>query len=122
MFSSASLVRALWQSLMDLLLCILLERACSADRLSLQKVICWLLKVISSSAACLMAAVSAWKTVQQSFILKECSVMVSVRVSDITNPPPVPCSVLDPSVKQQMPWVLASMMSELSLFFVVLCE
>ena len=61
--SSASLVRALWQSLMDLLLCILLERACSADRLSLQKVICWLLKVISSSAACLMAAVSAWKTV-----------------------------------------------------------
>ena len=26
MFSSASLVRALWQSLMDLLLCILLER------------------------------------------------------------------------------------------------
>ena len=52
-----------------------------------------------------------------SFILKElCSVMVSVRVSDITNPPPVPCSVLDPSVKQQMPWVLASMMSELSLF------
>ena len=42
--------------------------------------------------------------------------IVSVRVSDITNPPPVPCSVLDPSVKQQMPWVLASMMSELSLF------
>ena len=36
--------------------------------------------------------------------------------SDITNPPPVPCSVLDPSVKQQMPWVLASMMSELSVF------
>ena len=34
------------------------------DRLSLQKVICWLLKVMSSSAACLMAAVSAWKTVQ----------------------------------------------------------
>ena len=33
--------------------------------------------------------------------------MVCVRVSDITNPPPVPCSVLDPSVKQQMPWVLA---------------
>ena len=45
--------------MMDLLLCILLERACSADRLSLQKVICWLLKVISSSAASLMAAVSA---------------------------------------------------------------
>ena len=42
--------------------------------------------------------------------------MVCVRVLDITNPPPVPCSVLDPSVKQQMPWVLASMMSELSLF------
>ena len=42
--------------------------------------------------------------------------MVSVRVSDITNPPPVPFSVLVPSVKQQMPWVLASMMSELSLF------
>ena len=42
--------------------------------------------------------------------------MVSVRVSDITKLPPVPCSVLDPSVKQQMPWVLASMMSELSLF------
>ena len=63
-FSSASLVRALWQLLMDLLLCILLERAWSADRLSLQKVICWLLKVMSSSAACLMAAVSAWKTVQ----------------------------------------------------------
>ena len=45
--------------------------------------------------------------------------MVSVRVSDITNPTPVPCSVLDPSVKQQMPWVLAmgtSMMTELSLF------
>ena len=42
--------------------------------------------------------------------------MVSVRVSDITNPPPVPCSVLDPSAKQQMPWVLAFMMSELSLF------
>ena len=39
--------------------------------------------------------------------------MVSVRASDITNPPPVPCSVLDPSVKQQMSWVLASMMSEL---------
>ena len=48
-FSSASLVRALWQSLTDLLSCILFERACSADRLSLQKVICWLLKVISSS-------------------------------------------------------------------------
>ena len=48
--------------------------------------------------------------------------MVSVRVSDITNPPAVPCSVLDPSVEQQMLWVLASMMSELSLFFVVLCE
>ena len=44
------------------------------------------------------------------------SVMVSVRVSDITNPPPVPCSVLDPSVKQHMPWVLAYMMSELSVF------
>ena len=29
----------------------------------------------------------------------------------------VPCSVLDPSEKQQMPWVLSSMMSELSLFF-----
>ena len=29
---------------------------------------------------------------------------------------PVPCSVWDPSVKQQMPWVLVSMMSELSLF------
>ena len=44
--------------------------------------------------------------------------MVCVRVSEITNLPPVPCSVLDPSVtvKQQMPWVLASMMSELSLF------
>ena len=42
----------------------LLERACSADRLSLQKVICRMLKVISSSAACLMATVSAWKTVQ----------------------------------------------------------
>ena len=27
--------------------------------------------------------------------------MVFVRVSDITNPPPVPCSVSDPSVKQQ---------------------
>ena len=64
LFSSASFVGALWQSLMDLLLCILLERACSADKLSLQKVICWLLKVISSSAACLMATVSAWKTVQ----------------------------------------------------------
>ena len=63
-FLSASLVSALWQSVMDLLLCILLERACSADRLSLQKVICWLLKVISSSAACLMAAVLAWETVQ----------------------------------------------------------
>ena len=63
-FSSASLVSALWQSVMDLLLCVLLERACSADRLSLQKVICLFLKVISSSAACLMAAVSAWKTVQ----------------------------------------------------------
>ena len=50
-FSSASLVRALWQSVMDLLFCILLERACSADRLTLQKVICWLLKVISSSVA-----------------------------------------------------------------------
>ena len=49
-------------------------------------------------------------------ILKECSVMDSIRVSGITNPPPVPCSVLDPSVKQQMPWVLASMMSELSVF------
>ena len=49
-FSSASLVSAFWQSVMDLLLCILLERACSADRLSLQKVICWFLKVISSSA------------------------------------------------------------------------
>ena len=119
MYSSASLVRALWQSSMDLLLCILLERAAvvqNADKLSLQKVICWLLKVISSSAACLMAAVSAWKTAQWSFILKECSVMVSVRVSDITNPPPVPFSVLDPSVKQQMPWVLASMMSEFNLF------
>ena len=43
---------------------ILFERACSADRLLLQNVICWLLKVISSSAACLMAAVLAWKTVQ----------------------------------------------------------
>ena len=63
-FSSASLVSALWQSVIDLLLYILLERACSADRLSLQKIICWLLKVISSSAACLMSAVSAWKTVQ----------------------------------------------------------
>ena len=42
--------------------------------------------------------------------------MVFVRVSDITNHPPVPCLVLDPSVKQQMPLVLASMMSELSLF------
>ena len=73
---------------------------------------------MSSSAACLMAAVSAWKTVQYSFILKECSVMVFVRVSDITNPPPVPCLVLNRSVKQQMPWVLASMMS----VFVVLCE
>ena len=41
--------------------------------------------------------------------------MVFVRVSDITNPPPVSCLVLDPSVKQQMPWVLASMMSELGL-------
>ena len=49
---------------MDLFLCILLERACSADSLSPQKVSCWLLKVISSSAAYLMAAVSAWKTVQ----------------------------------------------------------
>ena len=49
---------------MDLLLCILLEGACNADRLSLQKLICWLLKVISTSAAYLMAAVSAWKTVQ----------------------------------------------------------
>ena len=39
----------------------------------------------------------------------------SVLVSDITNPPPVPSSVLDPSVKQQMPRVPASM-SELSLF------
>ena len=29
---------------------------------------------------------------------------------------PVPCSVLDPSVKQQMPWILASMMSELNVF------
>ena len=48
--------------------------------------------------------------------LKECSVMVSVRVSDIKNPPPVPCSVLDLSVKHQMPWVLASTMSELSMF------
>ena len=47
--------------------------------------------------------------------------MASVLVSDITNPPHVPCSVLDPSVKQQMPW-LASMMSELSVFFVLLCE
>ena len=64
MFSSASLVSALWQSVMDLLLCVLLERACSADRLSLQKVICLFLKVISSSVAYLMAAVSAWKTVQ----------------------------------------------------------
>ena len=42
--------------------------------------------------------------------------MVSVRVSDITKPTPVPCSVMDPSVKQHMPWVLASMMSELSVF------
>ena len=33
-----------------------------------------------------------------------------------TMTPPVPCSVLDLSVKQQIPWVLASMMSELSLF------
>ena len=114
--SSSSLVSALWQSVMDLLLCILLERVCSADRLSLQKVICWLLKVIGSSAAYLMAAVSARKAVQQSFILKECSVIVSVRMSDITKPPPVPCSVLDPSVKQHMPWVLAFMMSELSVF------
>ena len=40
----------------------------------------------------------------------------SIGVSDITNPPPVPCSVLDSSVKQQMPRVLASMMSELSVF------
>ena len=50
--------------------------------------------------------------------------MVSVRVSDITNPQPVPCSVLDPSVKQQMPWVLAFMMSETRVesVFVVLCE
>ena len=40
--------------------------------------------------------------------------MVSVHVSDITNPPPVPCSVLDPSVRQNMPWVHASMMSEFS--------
>ena len=32
------------------------------------------------------------------------SVLVSVKVSDITNPPPVPCSVLKSSVKQQMPW------------------
>ena len=40
--------------------------------------------------------------------------MVSVRVSDITNQQTVPCSVSDPSVKQQMSWVLASMMSELS--------
>ena len=40
--------------------------------------------------------------------------MVFVRVSDITNQQTLPCSVLDPSVKQQMPWVLASMMSELS--------
>ena len=47
--------------------------------------------------------------------------MVCVRVSEITNPPPVPCSVLDPSVKQQMPWVLASMMSELSLFLSSAC-
>ena len=56
-FSSESLVSALWQSVIDLFLCILLERACSADMLSLQKVICWLFKVISSSAACLMAVV-----------------------------------------------------------------
>ena len=42
--------------------------------------------------------------------------MFFVRVSDIANLPPVPCSVLDPSVKQHMPWVLASMMSELSVF------
>ena len=40
----------------------------------------------------------------------------SVGYKYITNPPHVPCSVLDPSVKQQMSWVLASMMSELSLF------
>ena len=82
-----------FMAVIDGFVCCLMERACSADRLSPQKVICWLLKVISSSAACLMAAVSAWKTVQYSFILKECSVMVSVRVSYITNPPPVPCSL-----------------------------
>ena len=50
------------------------------------------------------------------FHFEGCSVMVSVRASEITNPPSVPCSVLDPSVKQHMPWVLASMMSELSVF------
>ena len=45
-----------------------------------------------------------------------CDGLCAMRVSEITNPPPVLCSVLGPSVKQQMPWVLASMMSELSLF------
>ena len=71
-----------------------------------------------------MAVVSAWKAVQQSFILKECSVIVSVRMSDITKPPPVPCSVLDPSVKQHMPWVLASMIDDVRVecVFAVLCK
>ena len=34
--------------------------------------------------------------------------MVSVRVSDITNPPPVQCSVLDPSVKQVYIYVMGT--------------
>ena len=42
--------------------------------------------------------------------------MASVQVPDVTNPPPVPCSVLGPFVKHYMPWVRASMMSELSVF------
>ena len=48
--------------------------------------------------------------------------IVSVQVSDITNPPPVPCSVLDPSVKQQMPWELASNDVRVECVFVFLCE
>ena len=48
--------------------------------------------------------------------------MVSIRVSDITNPPPVPCSVLDPSVKQQMSMGTCFYDVRVESVFVVLCE
>ena len=75
---------------------------------------------MSSSAACLMAARFGLEdsTVVFHFEGMLCDgLCASVGYN---KPATCTCSVLDPSVKQQMPWELASILSELSLFFVVL--